>query len=89
MPHPAGSPSCENIIVEVICHNAIGQSYIQKFGEYCKGVNSVFPGQPQQGDKLLVSGRWVTDLDETVVPPEKPHAPWNEIHPASYIKKIS
>jgi hypothetical protein len=89
IPHPAGSPACKNIIVEVICHNKIDPSYINKFGPYCNGVNTVFPGQPHQGDKLSVSGRWVQDLDETILPPEKPHAPWNEIHPASYIKKLS
>src|SRR5207237_798407 len=27
IPHPAGSPACKNIIVEVICHNAINPSY--------------------------------------------------------------
>ena len=87
IPHPAGSPACKNIIVEVICHNKIDQSYIQKFGPYCNGVNSILQGEPHQGDKLLVSGRWVTDLDETE-PPQHRHASWNEIHPASYIKKL-
>jgi hypothetical protein len=88
IPHPAGSPACKNIIVEVICHNKVDPSYINKFGPYCNGVNSILQGEPHQGDKLLVSGRWVTDLDETE-PPQHRHAPWNEIHPASYIKKLS
>jgi hypothetical protein len=86
IPHPAGSPSCKNIIVEVICHDKADQSYITTFGDYCKGVNSVFQGEPHQGDRLSVSGRWVQDLDQTV---PNPHAPWNEIHPASNIHKIS
>jgi hypothetical protein len=46
VPHPAGSPACKNIIVEVICHNAINPSYIKEFGNYCKGVHSVFQGMP-------------------------------------------
>ena len=50
-----------------------------------KGVNSVFPGEPHQGDRISDSGRWVQDLDQTV---SNPHAPWNEIHPASNIHKI-
>ena len=88
IPHPAGFPACKNIIVEVICHNKIDPSYYTKFGRYCDGVNSILQGEPHQGDKLLVSGRWLTDKDETE-PPQKRHAPWNEIHPASYIKKLS
>jgi hypothetical protein len=87
-PHPANSSACRNIIVEVICHNKIDPSYINKFGPYCNGVNSILQGKPNQGDKLLVSGRWVTDLDETE-PPQHRHDPWNEIHPARYVKKIS
>ena len=85
IPHPIGSPACKNIIVEVICHDKVGQSYITTFGDYCKGVNSVFQGEPNQGDRLSVSGRWVQDLDQTA---SKPHVPWNEIHPASNIHKI-
>jgi hypothetical protein len=86
IPHPVGSPPCKNIIVEVICHNKVDQSYISEFGDYCKGVNSILQGEPHQGDRLSVSGRWVQDLDQTAL---NPHAPWNEIHPASYNKKIS
>jgi hypothetical protein len=87
MPHPAGSPPYKNIIFEVICHNKIDPSYYTKFGHYCDGVNSILQGEPHQGDRLLVSGRWVTDLDETE-PQQHRHAPLNEIHPASYIKKL-
>jgi hypothetical protein len=87
IPHPAGSQPCKNIIVEVICHNPVGSSYIQEFGDYSKGVNSIFPGMPPQGERLSVSGRWVQDLDETM-PQAQRHAPWNEIHPASDIHKI-
>jgi hypothetical protein len=83
----SGTP-CKNIIVEVICHNAIDSSY-NKFGDYCKGVNSVHPynQKPSQGDKLSVSGRWVQDIDQTVDPKDR-HLAWNEIHPASNIHKI-
>ena len=84
-PHPSTDPPCKNIIVEVICHEKVDQSYINTFGDYCKGVNSVFPGEPHQGDRISVSGRWVQDLDQTV---SNPHVPWNEIHPASNIHKI-
>ncbi len=83
--HPAGSPPCKNIIVEVICHDKVDPSYIKEFDDYCNGVHNIFPGEPKQGNKLSVSGRWVQDLDQTV---SNPHAPWNEIHPASFIKKI-
>jgi len=85
IPHPAGSPACKNIIVEVICHNKVDQIYITTFGGYYKGVNSVFQEEPHQGDRLSVSGRWVQDLDQTM---PNPHSPWNEIHPASNIHKI-
>ena len=53
IPHPAGSPPCKNIIVEVICHNKIDPSYYTKFGHYCDGVNSILQGEPHQGDKLI------------------------------------
>jgi len=86
IPHPAGSPACKNIIVEVICHNKIDPSYYTKFGHYCDGVNSILQGEPHQGDRLLVSGRWVTDLDETE-PQQHRHAPWNEIHPCYLYQK--
>jgi hypothetical protein len=85
--HPAGSPACKIIIIEVICHNKIDSSYT-KFGDYCKGVNNILQGEPHQGDSLLVCGRWVTDKYETE-PQQKLHAAWNEIHPTRYIKKIS
>ena len=38
IPHGGSGTPCKNIIVEVICHNAIDSSY-NKFGDYCKGVN--------------------------------------------------
>jgi hypothetical protein len=79
--------NCHNIIVEVICHNTVGQTYINEFNNYCEGVHSVFKGIPAQYDKLSVSGRWVQDIDETT-PTALRHAPWNEIHPASYVKEI-
>ena len=90
IPHPTGSPPCKNIIVEVICHNKnnIDPSYYSDFGRYCDGVNSVYPGEPHQGDKLSVSGRLVQDSKMTESPQHR-HAPWNEIHPARYIKKLS
>jgi hypothetical protein len=84
-PYHLTDPPCKNIIVEVICHEKVDQSYVNTFGDYCKGVNSVFPGEPHQGDRISVSGRWVQDLDQTV---PNPHVPWNEIHPASNIHKI-
>jgi hypothetical protein len=80
--------NCHNIIVEVICHNTVDQSYIKQFNNYCKDVNSVFKGIPAQYDKLSVSGRWVQDIDETT-PTAQRHAPWNEIHPASYVHHIA
>jgi hypothetical protein len=88
IPHGGSGTPCKNIIVEVICHNAIDSSY-NKFGDYCKGVNSVYPynQKPSQGDKLSVSGRWVQDIDQTVDPKDR-HLAWNEIHPASNIHKI-
>jgi hypothetical protein len=69
--------NCTNIIVEVICHKTPDPTYVNKWGGYCKGVNSVYhPGQfPKQGDKLTVYGKFVVDTD----------GGWNEIHPASYI----
>lgn len=52
----------------------------------CNGVHNVFPDKPPQFQRLYVSGRWVQDVDQ-IVP--RPHDPWNEIHPASDIHKIS
>jgi hypothetical protein len=73
---------CKNIIVEVICHNpglASKSGYFNNppWGDYCSGVDSEYKrGQfPKQGEKLTVSGRFVTDADNS----------WNEIHPASNI----
>ncbi len=37
IPYPAGSQPCKNTIVEVICHDKVDQSYINTFGDYCKG----------------------------------------------------
>ncbi len=85
IPHPTGSLPCKNIIVEVICHEKVDQSYITTFGDYCKGVNSVFQVEPHQGDILFFSGRWVQDLNQAAL---HPYAPWNGIHPASNIHKI-
>ena len=70
---------CHNIIVEVICHKKPSTSYITQQGDYRKEVRSEFSGMPSQGAKLSVSGRWITDMDRGM---PKPHAAWNENHPA-------
>jgi hypothetical protein len=71
--------SSGRIIVEVICHTTPTGVYDKtgKWGDYCSGVDSEYKrGQfPKQGEKLTVSGRFVTDVDNS----------WNEIHPASNI----
>jgi hypothetical protein len=79
----SASATCDRLIVQVICHNAIASSY-DHFGKYCKGVNSAYPYnmQPPQGEHLTVSGRLVNDCDTTGT-----CNGWNEIHPASYVKK--
>jgi hypothetical protein len=76
-PTHTATATCDRLIVEVICHNAIASSY-SHFGPYCNGVTSTYPSnkQPPQGQQLTVSGRLVTDLSQQ----------WNEIHPASYVK---
>jgi hypothetical protein len=77
---------CDKLIVEVICHNAIGNSYITHFGQYCKGVTSNYPYnlKPLQGVHITVRGRLAYDCDN---PPATCNG-WNEIHSASFVKQI-
>jgi hypothetical protein len=60
-PPSAGSIQCNNMIVEVLCHDKVDPIYIKQFGDYCKGVNDVFQGKPHQGDRLSIICRWVQD----------------------------
>jgi hypothetical protein len=82
---------CRSIIVEVTCWQSPTPHYIDQFKgdyggkSYCQDVHNVHPGQVQKGDRLSVSGKFVKDIDETVT---KPHAAWNEIHPATHIERI-
>ena len=84
-PTHTATATCDRLIVEVICHNAIESSYITHFDQYCKGVTSTYPYnmKPPQGEHITASGRLVNDCDN----PPAPCNGWNEIHPASYVKK--
>ncbi len=92
MPHGSLPNPCKNIIVEVICHNPgipSNNGYFNRWGDYCKTPtgyvgSELSPGYyphgkfPTQGDRLSVSGKLVNDGNK-----------WNEIHPASDIRKAT
>lgn len=67
------APGCNYLIVELICHNPIAQSYHNTAevagGKYQSGIKD-----PTYGEHVSVTGRYVYDTD---------NGSWGEIHPAS------
>lgn len=75
--------------VEIICWKNPDLSYIKRWGDYCKGVESKshFPGLEQltKTDHIRIIGKWVTDIGHAGQPS---HETWNEIHPVEKVEKI-
>jgi hypothetical protein len=73
------------MVVEIICWDKPGSSYIKQFGNFCEGVDSrSHVPALKAGDHLRVTGKWVQDIGF----PTPTHPKWNEIHPAEKIEII-
>lgn len=80
----------KGLMVEIICWDkkGIDPSYTKEYGDYCNGVNVNFPTL-KYGDHVAVTGKWVQDVGHPEYPAAGAHVPWNEIHPAAKVEKIS
>lgn len=80
------SHNTKGMVIEIICWDKPNQSYNQKWGNYCQGVDSRshYPSL-NEGDHVQVTGKWVQDIGHAG---QVTHAPWNEIHPVEKIDML-
>jgi len=71
--------------IEIICWEKPSSSYTNKFGDYCKGVDTrTHIPTLKASDHVRITGKWVKDIGY----PQPDHVEWNEIHPVESIQKL-
>jgi len=78
--------NAKGMVIEIVRWTKPDQSYIDKHGDYCKGIESQshYP-KLKYNDHVRITVKWVQDIRY----PKPDHPQYNEIHPVEKIEIIS